>query len=475
MPALSPFQRRLRRAARWALYGGLGCVAALAAGLLVLAARVRPERGRDELWRGTDFSRLEEVQLLQDYLRIDTTQATGSVRAGAAFLASQLSAMGLEPVVESLGERYVNLWAFVEGEDRRALVLHNHIDVTPPGDLAAWTHPPFSGVLDPPFIYGRGAFDMKSVTIAQLLALRDLARGPGRPRRSVLFLATGSEEEDSEIGTQWVLRQHPELVERFWAVLTEGGVVEPTSVDATKYWGIEIAQKQFAYGWACAPSRERLESLREEIWDWNRGQRAPRFHPTVGRFLAAYASSRDHPRLKRLLGSSWQAPTDPLRFGSLPWYLRSLFLDELEPFAVEEAPGGGFRMKMIFHLLPGSELESVRERLLPGWMTHGVTIALGEPLGAATASPLDHEVYRALEDLTRRAHPDAAVGPQFLSWSATDSRFFRALEVPSYGFSPFLYFNLETLRADRANERVNLPGYVDGVRLYRQVVERLAG
>ncbi len=436
---------------------------------------MRPERGRDETWRSTDFSALEEVQWLQDYLRIDTTRATGSVVAGAEYLAARLTAMGLAPVVERLGGGYVNVWAMLEGEDSKALVLHHHIDVSPPGDPAAWTRPPFSGAIDPPFIYGRGAFDMKSVAIAQLLALREVARPARRPRRSLVFLATGSEEQDSELGTRWVLRQHPELVERFWAVLTEGGVVEPTSVDEVKYWGIEVAQKQFAYGWACSTSRERLESLREEVWAWNRAQREPRRHPTVEPFLAAYGESRDHPRQRRFLGGPWHHPPDPFRFGALPWHVRSLYLDELEPFPVEEAPGGGYRMQLIFHLLPGADLEEVRARLLPGWMTHGVGVALGEPLGAATASPLDHEVYRALEELTRTSHPGATVGPHFVSWNATDSRFFRELGIPSYGFGPFLFFNLETLRADRANERINLPGYVTGIELYRRVVARLVG
>ncbi len=475
MPPSSPFQRRLRTAARGALYGSLLGVGAIAAGLSLLATRLRPEAGRDEAWRAIDFGELGEVRLLQDYLRIDTSKATGSVPEGAEFLARQLADMGLTPVVERLGESDANVWAFLEGEDPRALVLHNHIDVSPPGDLAAWSHPPFSGVIDPPFLYGRGAFDMKSVAVAQLLALQELASAGRRPRRSVLFLATGSEEEDSELGTQWILRRHPELVERFWAVLTEGGVVELASLDEVKYWGIEFGQKQFAVGAACGADRERLEALREEIRDWNKRQLEPRLHPTVERFLASYGGSRDRPSYQQFLADSGRRTPNPFRFRSFPWYLRSLFLDEIEVAPIEEVAGDGFRARLILQLLPGSDPAEVRRRLLPDWMTHGVTISMSEAIGAATASPLDHGVYRTLEEESRRAHPDATVGPFFLAWSATDSRFFRALGVPSYGFSPFPFFNLESLRADKTNERINLPGYISGLELYRRVVARLAG
>ena len=75
--------------------------------------------------------------------------------------------------------------------------------------------------------------------------------------------------------------------------------------------------------------------------------------------------------------------------------------------------------------------------------------------------------------LPEEALPGARVGPHLLPWTATDSRFFRQAGVPSYGFSPFLIFATDTYRVDTVNERIALPGYVDGVRIYRDVVRRL--
>ena len=45
--------------------------------------------------------------------------------------------------------------------------------------------------------------------------------------------------------------------------------------------------------------------------------------------------------------------------------------------------------------------------------------------------------------------------------------------MPAYGFSPFLIMNTDTLQVDQANERFALPGFVDGVELYRDLVRRL--
>ncbi|HRC27359.1 MAG TPA: M20/M25/M40 family metallo-hydrolase, partial [Alphaproteobacteria bacterium] len=36
-----------------------------------------------------------------------------------------------------------------------------HTDVVPPGDLGAWTHPPFEGYVADGVLYGRGVSDMQ--------------------------------------------------------------------------------------------------------------------------------------------------------------------------------------------------------------------------------------------------------------------------------------------------------------------------
>ena len=201
------------------------------------------------LWSGVDFLALPEVQLLREYIAIDTSEPDANELPGAEFLARQLAAAGLAPHVERLAGGRANVWAFVEGEDPRAIVLAGHIDVEPAKGSEDWKYPPFGGVIDGPWMYGRGIYDMKSLTIAQLLATIDVARDAAatgrRPKRSILFLATSGEEIGSETGTRWILRAHPELVARMGVVLTEGGVVEATSADEVKYWGIEFAQKRF--------------------------------------------------------------------------------------------------------------------------------------------------------------------------------------------------------------------------------------
>ncbi len=65
------------------------------------------------------------------------------------------------------------------------------------------------------------------------------------------------------------------------------------------------------------------------------------------------------------------------------------------------------------------------------------------------------------------------MGGIFLPWTVTDSRYFREHGIPSYGFSPFLFFSTDTVRVDRLNERIPLPGFISGLEIYSQLVLRL--
>ncbi|MFN4102634.1 MAG: M20/M25/M40 family metallo-hydrolase, partial [Pararhodobacter sp.] len=55
-----------------------------------------------------------------------------------------------------------NLFARWGARGARTFGFNGHTDVVPPGDLASWTHPPFSGHVEDGVIWGRGATDMKS-------------------------------------------------------------------------------------------------------------------------------------------------------------------------------------------------------------------------------------------------------------------------------------------------------------------------
>ena len=108
-----------------------------------------------------------------------------------------------------------NLYARI-GTTAPHLMFAGHTDVVPPGEEAAWTHPPFAGEVADGRLFGRGAVDMKGAIACFLAAALDhLAGRGGKPKGSLSFLITGDEEGDAVNGTIKLLKWAADRGERF--------------------------------------------------------------------------------------------------------------------------------------------------------------------------------------------------------------------------------------------------------------------
>ncbi len=98
-----------------------------------------------------------------------------------------------------------NLYARI-GRGAPHLCLAGPIDVVPPGDAAAWSHPPFAAVIEDGILHGRGSADMKGgVAAAMAAALRWLAEAGSGFSGSISFLITADEEGRAINGTRKVV------------------------------------------------------------------------------------------------------------------------------------------------------------------------------------------------------------------------------------------------------------------------------
>jgi len=167
----------------------------------------------------------EAVELLQQLIRIDTSNPPGNEQPAQELLAEVLTEAGFDCDLLAAEPGRPNLVARLGGQaPGPTLCLLGHVD-TVPADPSEWSFDPWAGDVVDGQIRGRGAQDMKDQVAAEVAAAAALGREGWRPERGdLLVVVTADEEMGAAAGAQWLCREHPEKVRSDY-VLNEGGGV----------------------------------------------------------------------------------------------------------------------------------------------------------------------------------------------------------------------------------------------------------
>ena len=183
----------------------------------------------------------ETVKMLQEYLRINTSNPPGQELATAEFFHRMFDAASIPNTVYEFTPGRADIYAILKGDGRsRPLILLNHMDVVR-ADSSDWRHPPFSGEIADGEMYGRGALDMKGEGLQQAMVMLIAAREHVPLTRDLIFLGTADEEVDG-LGSVWFIQNHPELVRHAEYLITEGGSNLVRPGQPTLY-GVGVAEK----------------------------------------------------------------------------------------------------------------------------------------------------------------------------------------------------------------------------------------
>src|SRR5881227_1254816 len=153
--------------------------------------------------------RQEVTELLQELIRIDTTNPPGNETPAAELLRSYLEDAGVTCELYAKIPERANLVARIPGRgDGPALLFLSHTDVVF-ADASEWSADPFGGELRDGEVWGRGALDMKGQVAASAVAIASLARDGFAPSGDLIFAATADEEVGDDFGASWLCREHP--------------------------------------------------------------------------------------------------------------------------------------------------------------------------------------------------------------------------------------------------------------------------
>ncbi|HTO75518.1 MAG TPA: M20/M25/M40 family metallo-hydrolase [Thermoanaerobaculia bacterium] len=450
-------------------------LAAVAAAALTLGTGACAKKERvspieaDTTRTQAEWLAFEPVRLLRDAVRIDTSE--GKPEEPAARLFQHLfDCEGISSEIVCPAPGRCNVLARLPGRRREgALLLLNHLDVAE-ADPRYWTEgPPFEGVIKGGYLIGRGTYDMKSIGVAQALALVSLKRLGVVPATDILFLGEADEETGQRWGSGWLLANRPEWFAGVAAVLNEGGTTEMILRDV-RFWGLETLQAGFASADLRAATGKPLEDL---VGRWKKLTSTPvEPHPHVVLGFDLLANHLVNPltdplrHLDRVRRNPAELAALPDRYGA---FLEArIFWTPVVP----EPPDAkdSRRAFVIVSTPPGVDPGSFLDAILQDASRSGIASAWSFSTGPTTASPYPTPFTELLRRTIEAHSPGVPFGPVPTFGGYNTSILFRNRGIPAYGFLPIPMNITDSQRRHREDERVFLRDYLDGVALYADVV-----
>ena len=185
----------------------------------------------------------EVVALLQELIRINTSNPPGNEAQVAELLRARLSPLGFEVEViptPTPGKAHFIARLRAQNPVAKPLLLAGHEDVVGV-ERDLWSVDPFAGLIRGGDILGRGAMDFKGGLAAFTVAASRLARAKVALKRDIILLAE-ADEEGGSYGTSWLAETNWPKIDA-GVSLNEGGWIFEDGRGTPRLMGITTVDK----------------------------------------------------------------------------------------------------------------------------------------------------------------------------------------------------------------------------------------
>ena len=438
----------------------------------------------------------EVTELLRILIRINTTNPPGNETASANYIAQYLGKEGFKTeVIESTSGRGSMVTKLKGTGEKPSLLLLSHLDVVA-ANAQEWSIDPFAGEIKDGCVYGRGAYDMKSMTVIEIMVMKLLNKNHVLLKGDVVLAGTADEEQGGEEGAGYLLRNYKEKVLCPYVINEGGGLAFPSKNGYV--FPVQTAEKGILWlkikakgtpGHGSTPNMADNAVLRmNKVLNKLGNYQPPTIYvPTLKAFLAEIGTQ--DPELKETFSRLLANPQKSEQILDQLAKKDHALAEEIRPRTkMTIAPTmihGGVKENII-----PSDCEAVFDcRILPGQSineTVDLIKGLLKDVGldklsfefiqahGGSESTINTELYSTITDVLKEFEPGCGVTPT-LTTGGTDSRFFRELGSVCYGFQPMIpdepNDQLEK-RMHGIDERITVKNLVYGTSVLYETVKR---
>ena len=439
--------------------------------------------------RAIDWPKYQDmaVDLMQQYLRVNTSNPPGNEIEAVRFLKKIFDQHGIESETFEYKPGRANIIARLKGNgSKRPLILLSHMDVVT-AEPASWEVDPFAGMIKNDSIYGRGALDMKGEGLLHLMTMILLKEEGPALARDVIFLGTADEEVDDE-GSLWMIANKANLFKDAEYLITEGGdnLLEKGSV---KIVGVDVAEKAPFWlrltatglpGHGSRPVSDsatvRLIRAMNRILDW---ETPVKLLPAVEQFFKDIAPLQPEP-LRSQFANIRQSLNDPVFAKALGNQREFNFLVR-NTISITMLSGSKQT-----NVIPNAATCNLDVRLLPSESPEeflkALTAVIADPtikiekvnrFKPPNSSPTNTELFSLIARKAKESHPGTIVTTKMLS-GYTESQLYRQLGIVAYGWSPIYTTPEEDEGVHGNNERISVKNVREGTRELYEVVRDIS-
>jgi acetylornithine deacetylase/succinyl-diaminopimelate desuccinylase-like protein len=393
----------------------------------------------------------EAIDHLVELVQIPSVNPPGNETEVAEYVKAVLAAEGIESRLYALDPARANLVARIEGNgSKQPILIMGHTDVVGV-QPEKWYADPFSGMRQDGYIYGRGTLDDKDNVAAGMMVMILLKRLGVELDRDVIFLAESGEEGTPDVGINFMVEKHWDVIAAEYCIAEGGqGVIRDGKVHT---FGVETTEKMprrvtlVARGTPGHGSIPRLDNAVMILANavakaaaWQTEMRLNETTEAYFRRMAAIAPPEEAVLYENVANPEMTDEVQQRFLETFPYHY-SILRTSVVPTVID----AGFRRNVIpseasaildIRMLPDEDVEGFYQSLAAVIDDPRVEI-VPEPIyrPAAPPSEIDNEMFQTLERVAVDMYPEATVLP-IMSTGATDMAQVRAKGVQAYGIGP---------------------------------------